>query len=283
MENTNKRELRNLPNNEKNRRYVISEERFKEFKNHQAKLLSRVAAIFLATGLTAQPVIEKITQITGNSRNTEDAIRIAASFENYKRELDNNPIMQAVVSLEEKIEIEKLEAAIEDYKKLEYKKNRTFEEEERYLEASKIIASSSNMVVEFYTDALRSKIAETKKIKKEEDIQEIEIKDYIHINSLDGPQHTRIIQIPNEGKVKITGNELKERITEAREGLDDEKFNSYSELDRKTIKSIIRRWREALDFIENYKIIETKRGKLKAVKVVDNRKEDMDNQIEEER
>lgn len=77
-------------------------------------------------------------------------------------------------------QIRELEEAIEAYERLEDKEDRNTLEELEYIHAYQTIGNSRGLLLDTYTDMIQNKVAQAYGITKLEDIQKIEVHDYIN-------------------------------------------------------------------------------------------------------
>ena len=85
-----------------------------------------------------------------NTHDIKEAIQIVADSEEYLAGIKSNPLMSQVVSIEDFDRLEELTNAIDMYSKLKNKPDKTFNEQEAYLEACNTIGNAKQLVTDNY-------------------------------------------------------------------------------------------------------------------------------------
>lgn len=246
----------------------------KAIKKWEAKVVAISLAAGLGIGSIATPLITELANSANQSKNTKEAVTMAASTDRYLKSLKENQILQAVISQEETLALEELSSAISTYKKLESKKDKTFGEERRYMEACKKICESKNLIVDTYTDTIKGKVAEAYRITDPEEIEKIEITDLVHGTSTSVSDHNPKIVMPDgtiiEKNSLLNKNQsmnsiLAENIVKARSLQDAPAFSENVRVEDLPIDAIIETFEKAKDFEEKYTISCKDNGDLKAV------------------
>lgn len=252
--------------NEEGKTYTTDK---KDFNRVIKKWKIQMLALGIVVGAISPSIITTITNNVRNSEDTKQAIQIAATTDNYLKNLKSSPIMQAVISQEETMKIENLSAAIVNYKELKHKDNKSFREQEEYIQACKTISESKDLVTDMYTDAIKVKVARAYGITDLEEINKIEVTNYTHSTS-DGPQ----IVLPDGRTIRkdyfmnkdLSMNEtLATHITKARSLREAGEFSENKKIEDLPTDDIIGIFEEAKKFTEDYTIFSNKNGDIEAV------------------
>ena len=251
-------------------------------KNHDKALNKwkrKVTSIGLAFGLGAvtTPVITKIAQNINEANSVRQAVEMAQSTDRYIDNIMDNEIAQITFS-EDNIEgLKNLESAITDYKVLKYRQNKTFDEEQRYIETCKIISESKDIVINAYTDTIKAKVAEAYGITEKEEIDKIEISDFIELATVDGanphnpqivmPDGTRIVKDQLFNQDQSMDKTLEKNIIKARALIDEQDFSEYDKIKDLPVDKIIDTFEEAKKFEKNYKLTLDKNGNIKTERI----------------
>lgn len=238
----------------------------------QAKL--RLASFALAAGIAigagTPTLISTLAKNFNSAQDSKQAVQIASEFDGYINSIEQ---YSQITSQEEVDQLRQLENAIQRYNILKYKTDKTFEEEQEYLDVCRTICESKSLVIDTYTDTIKNKIAEAYGITDPEKIDSIEVHDYMSFDKGNGKYgHNREIKLPNY--IEITENpssysefdvkmpkQLAENVTNAR-ALLNVNYN-FSEMSIKDlpVDQIIDTFQEALEF-DNYKIVRDADGNL---------------------
>lgn len=258
-------------------------------KNHDKSLSKwkrKMASIGLAFGLGAvtTPVISAIARNVNEAYNTKQAVEMAASTDKYIESIMNNEISQITFDEEDIVKIESLQLAINDYKELKYKQNKTYNEEQKYMDACKTICQSKELVINVYTDTIKSKVAEIYGITDRDEIDKIEITDPVELSTTDGanphnpqivmPDGTCIVKRQIFNPDKEMDSTLEKNIIKARALIDERDFSEYDEIKDLPIDNIIDTFEEAKKFEKNYKLTLDKNGNIKTEKIEQSKETD---------
>lgn len=273
MENTKRKEIKNTVKKGNSRKYMSSRQ-----------IKKQIAALGIATGIgiasIGMPVIEYISGNIKEANGIKDAIKTAASTQKYMENRARNPIMQAVTDQEELMKIESLSNAIQDYKKLQYNKDRTLEEEKRYLEACEEILNSKNLVIDMYTDSIKAKVAKAYNITNEVEINKIVVENPIHY-STGGKEEAQIIRLSeNQERLEID-SDLRNAVRQARILKDVNEFDLDRNIKDLPIRDIIYTFEEAQKFSSEYIVSVNEKGKLISEHVKDEKDKNIGREDEE--
>ena len=238
----------------------------------QAKL--RLASIALAAGVAigagAPTLISTLAKNFNSAQDSKQAVVIASEFDDY---ITNIEQYSQITSLEEVDQLRALENAIQRYNVLKYKSDKTFEEEEEYLDVCRTICESRTLVIDTYTDTIKNKVAEAYGITDPKEIDSIDVHDYMSYDKGNGQYgHRREIKLPNY--IEITENpisnskfdvrmpeQLAENVTNARALIDVGYDFSEMSIKDLPVDQIIDTFQEALEF-DNYRIVRDAEGNL---------------------
>ena len=252
----------------------------------QAKL--RLASIALAAGVAigagAPTLISTLVKNFNSAQDSKQAVVIASEFDDY---ITNIEQYSQITSLEEVDQLRALENAIQRYNVLKYKSDKTFEEEEEYLDVCRTICESRTLVIDTYTDTIKNKVAEAYGITDPKEIDSIDVRDYMSYDKGNGKyNHKREIKLPNY--IEITENpisnskfdvkmpeQLAEHVTNARALLDVNYDFSEMSIKDLPVDQIIDTFQEALEF-DNYRIVRDAEGNLSMEEIQQEQTSDRD-------
>ena len=127
--------------NEQARRRVYKSKQLQKKISLYKKLGLGAATVSLAAGIIGGPIISNMAKNIRNTNDTKAAIQMVADSEEYLAGIKSNPLMSQVVSIEDFDRLEELTNAIDMYSKLKNKPDKTFNEQEAYLEACNTIGN----------------------------------------------------------------------------------------------------------------------------------------------
>ena len=260
----------------KNNQYTGSKSRR---KTAVKKAKMRFASLGMAAivGLGAIGIMANQANNAMREKNTQKAITEARAINNSITEYvnSNNIAMQAVVSVEETVQLQNLAGAITTYKELEYKKDKTLNEQQQYIDACKTICSSKQLVADSYKDIIRAKVAEAYEITNLQYINSIDV----HNNKDTRNEMTNnpVIElsdgraINDKGKFMNSNNTMDKTLANAiieAEELENIKF-SFNEdaLEELPINEIIETLEKAMNFKASYKLVADKDGNLQSIEI----------------
>lgn len=260
-------------------------------RNLAQKAKLRLASTALAAGILigggAPTLISTLAKNFNSAQDSKQAIEIANEYDDFIASIEQNSKITSKDDLES---LKQLENAIQRYTVLKYKTDKTFAEEQEFLDVCKTICESKMLVIDTYTDSIKSKIAEAYDIKDPKEIDSIEVADYRSLDKGNGVYgHKREIELP--GYISITEHpittsqfdykmpkKLAEHVTNARALLDvDYDFNEMKVEDL-PVDQIIDTFQEALKF-DDYQISLDEDGNL-SIELIEQEKEQ--NQPEQE-
>ena len=168
-----------------------------------------------------------------------------------------------------------------------FKSDKTFEEEEEYLDVCRTICESKALVIDTYTDTIKNKVAEAYGITDPKEIDSIDVRDYMSYDKGNGKyNHKREIKLPNY--IEITENpisnskfdvkmpeQLAEHVTNARALLDVNYDFSEMSIKDLPVDQIIDTFQEALEF-DNYRIVRDAEGNLSMEEIQQEQTSDRD-------
>ena len=244
--------------NEQARRRVYKS---KQLEKKRRQLGLRIASIGLAAGIIGGPIISNMVKDIKNTHDIKEAIQIVADSEEYLAGIKSNPLMSQVVSIEDFDRLEELTNAIDMYSKLKNKPDKTFNEQEAYLEACNTIGNAKQLVSDNY-----KKIAEAYGIRDPHQVSKIGIYSYEEVQGQDLYIITEV-NLPDGRKIinasatlpdnKIDGKLIKQ-IEKAHE-LDEYHF-SKDDQSTKALDKSIENFADAQAFDANYKLVTEKDG-----------------------
>lgn len=260
-----KRELTlNRETNEPARRRVYKS---KQLEKKRRQLGLRIASIGLAAGIIGGPIISNMVKDIKNTHDIKEAIQIVADSEEYLAGIKSNPLMSQVVSIEDFDRLEELTNAIDMYSKLKNKPDKTFNEQEAYLEACNTIGNAKQLVTDNYNAIIKKKIAEAYGIKDPSDVNRIQV--YCD-EVFDGSEVSKVteIKLPTGQELKsvtslfYSGSIDKKFVNEIQKSNELEKyhFSKDGKIPTETLDKIIENFADAQAFDANYKLVIEKDG-----------------------
>ena len=253
--------------NEQARRRVYKSKQLQKKISLYKKLGLGAATVSLAAGIIGGPIISNMAKNIRNTNDTKAAIQMVADSEEYLAGIKSNPLMSQVVSIEDFDRLEELTNAIDMYSKLKNKPDKTFNEQEAYLEACNTIGNAKQLVTDNYNAIIKKKIAEAYGIKDPSDVNRIQV--YCE-EVFDGSEVSKVTEIKLP-----TGKELKSATSLFHSGSIDKKFvneiQKSNELEKYhfskdgkiptgTLDKIIENFADAQAFDAKYKLVTEKDG-----------------------
>ena len=253
--------------NEQARRRVYKSKQLQKKISLYKKLGLGAATVSLAAGIIGGPIISNMAKNIRNTNDTKAAIQMVADSEEYLAGIKSNPLMSQVVSIEDFDRLEELTNAIDMYSKLKNKPDKTFNEQEAYLEACNTIGNAKQLVTDNYNAIIKKKIAEAYGIKDPSDVNRIQV--YCE-EVFDGSEVSKVTEIKLP-----TGKELKSATSLFHSGSIDKKFvneiQKSNELEKyhfskdgkiptEMLDKIIENFADAQAFDANYKLVTEKDG-----------------------
>lgn len=232
----------------------------------------RLASLALATGigigLASPTVISTLANKYNSAKDSKQAIEIANEYDDFIASIEQH---SQITSQEDLEALQQLEDAIQRYTDLKYKKDRTFNEEQEFLNACRIICESKHLVIDTYTDSIKNKVAEAYGITDPVLIRLIKVKDEVHFDKGNGKvYHNRTIDTWGHGTIVVNANsdietempkELAENVTNARALLDVDYDPDKMTTADLPVDEIIDTFQEAINF-NDYKIVRDADGNL---------------------
>ena len=250
--------------NEQARRRVYKS---KQLEKKRRQLGLRIASIGLAAGIIGGPIISNMVKDIKNTHDIKEAIQIVADSEEYLAGIKSNPLMSQVVSIEDFDRLEELTNAIDMYSKLKNKPDKTFNEQEAYLEACNTIGNAKQLVTDNYNAIIKKKIAEAYGIKDPSDVNRIQV--YCD-EIFDGSEVSKVteIKLPTGQELKsatslfYSGSIDKKFVNEIQKSNELEKyhFSKDGKIPTETLDKIIENFADAQAFDANYKLVTEKDG-----------------------
>ena len=250
--------------NEQARRRVYKS---KQLEKKRRQLGLRIASIGLAAGIIGGPIISNMVKDIKNTHDIKEAIQIVADSEEYLAGIKSNPLMSQVVSIEDFDRLEELTNAIDMYSKLKNKPDKTFNEQEAYLEACNTIGNAKQLVTDNYNAIIKKKIAEAYGIKDPSDVNRIQV--YCD-EVFDGSEVSKVteIKLPTGKELKsatslfYSGSIDKKLVNEIQKSNELEKyhFSKDGKIPTETLDKIIENFADAQAFDANYKLVTEKDG-----------------------
>lgn len=254
-----------------------------KIKINRAIAASLAVATIGGTAIGAKGIISNMAMDYKKAENAKTAVEIAAQYDkylydleykfNYGQEKMNSEAYASDIYDWEKekysqvIEYrvdgtKKLTEAIKTYNELKYERNRTVTQESEFVSSCEIIANSTDLVVELYSDAIREKVAKADRITDPYKIYDIIIKAEGSMTPELGMNWISTIQVGHEQK-KLS-KDLKKVVKSARELLDVEKEYDPNTTAFKDmpVDDIIDKYQEAMEFNSKYDIEYDKKGNL---------------------
>ena len=241
----------------------------------------RFAAVLLSAGIgigaVSSNIISYMAEKANHSQSTREAIEIVNSTKKYLETVQQNSIMQDVITAENISKIEKFSSAVSTYKQLQYKQEKSLKEEQEYIEACRTICEFKDLVIDTYTNTIKGKVAKAYGITNPEEVQKIEIEDYVDIGEDQNITHSIMIKLPNETVINNSGNfftgtnvmdkKLADAVIEARALLNERYSFENESLSDLPMNRIIITFENAKDFEANYKLAVKANGNLETVKL----------------
>lgn len=250
--------------NEQARRRVYKS---KQLEKKRRQLGLRIASIGLAAGIIGGPIISNMVKDIKNTHDIKEAIQIVADSEEYLAGIKSNPLMSQVVSIEDFDRLEELTNAIDMYSKLKNKPDKTFNEQEAYLEACNTIGNAKQLVSDNYNAIIKKKIAEAYGIKDPSYVNRIQV--YCD-EVFDGSEVSKVteIKLPTGKELKsatslfYSGSIDKKFVNEIQKSNELEKyhFSKDGKIPTETLDKIIENFADAQAFDANYKLVTEKDG-----------------------
>lgn len=253
-------------------------------KINRAIAVTLTVAVIGDAGAGTKGIITNMVMDHKKAKNAEVAVEIAAEYDKYLNNLeykfnygqevmDSSRYDSEIYELgreeyskvrEQRVEgAKRLTEAIKTYNELRYERNRTVAQESEYVDACRLIASSTDLVVELYSDAIREKVAIAEKITDPYKIYEIKVR--AEGSSIDSePRVTWISTIKVGNSKEKLSKDLQKVVKSARELLDTGKEYDPAKTSFKDapVDEVIDKYQEAMDFNSNYDITFDKKGNL---------------------
>ena len=242
------------------------------------------ATISLAAGIIGGPIISNMAKNIRNANDTKAAIQMAADSEEYLANLQQNPMMSQVISVEDFDRLEQFTNAITTYNTLKNKADKTFNEQEAYLEACNVIGNSKQLVTDNYNGIIKKKIAEAYGIKDPLQVSQIGVYYYEEvqgqelylITEVDLPDGRKIINANATLPDNKIDRKLIKQIEKANE-LDAYHFSKDGKIPTETLDKIIENFEDAKAFDSNYRLVAEKDGgKIKMQEIDRSRSQERD-------
>ena len=253
--------------NEQARRRVYKSKQLQKKISLYKKLGLGAATVSLAAGIIGGPIISNMVKDIKNTHDIKEAIQIVADSEEYLAGIKSNPLMSQVVSIEDFDRLEELTNAIDMYSKLKNKPDKTFNEQEAYLEACNTIGNAKQLVTDNYNAIIKKKIAEAYGIKNPSDVNRIQV--YCD-EVFDGSEVSKVteIKLPTGKELKsatslfYSGSIDKKFVNEIQKSNELEKYNFSKDgkIPTETLDKIIENFADAQAFDTNYKLVTEKDG-----------------------
>lgn len=271
-----KRQLRNSPSSTENRQYTGNRsQRQRAVQKAKIRFTAIAAATLIGIGAAAPTAIQKLANQMNYEKDTQTAIEMVASNNEFFADIEEKIIMQTEEGQEQINQLKALSDAVVQYKELNSKDNRTVEEEQQYIEACKTICDSKDLVIDTYSDIIKSKAAEAYGITDAEEIKNIKVQDYIETSEM---RHLPQITLP-DGNVIGTktmflspskdtlDKTISSAIIEARHLRDVNSEYQNREIKDLPVDDIIKTFEGAKSFEEKYKFSVNEKGQLVAEEI----------------
>lgn len=271
-----KRQLRNSPSSTENRQYTgARSQRQRAANKARVRIAALGAATLIGVGAIAPTAIQKLANQINYEKDTQTAIEMVASNNEFFADIEEKIIMQTKEGQEQIDQLKALSDAVVQYKELDHKEHRTVEEDQRYIEACKTICDSKDLVIDTYSDIIKSKAAEAYGITGAEEIRNMEVKDYIETSDMahlpqitfsDGTMigtKTTFLSSPKNTMDKT----ISSAIIEARHLRDVNSEYQNREIKDLPVDDIIKTFEGAKSFEEKYKFSVNEKGQLVAEKI----------------
>ena len=271
-----KRQLRNSPSSTENRQYTgTRSQRQRAAAKARTRIAALGAAALIGVGAIAPTAIQKLANQINYEKDTQTAIEMVASNNEFFADIEEKIIMQTKEGQEQIDQLKALSDAVVQYKELDHKEHRTVEEDQRYIEACKTICDSKDLVIDTYSDIIKSKAAEAYGITDAEKIKNIKVQDYIETSEM---RHLPQITLP-DGNVIGTktiflspskdtlDKTISSAIIEARHLRDVNSEYQNREIKDLPVDDIIKTFEGAKSFEEKYKFSVNEKGQLVAEEI----------------
>lgn len=271
-----KRQLRNSPSSTENRQYTGARSQRQGAANKaRVRIAALGAATLIGVGAIAPTAIQKLANQINYEKDTQTAIEMVASNNEFFADIEEKIIMQTKEGQEQIDQLKALSDAVVQYKELDHKEHRTVEEDQRYIEACKTICDSKDLVIDTYSDIIKSKAAEAYGITGAEEIRNMEVKDYIETSDMahlpqitfsDGTMigtKTTFLSSPKNTMDKT----ISSAIIEARHLRDVNSEYQNREIKDLPVDDIIKTFEGAKSFEEKYKFSVNEKGQLVAEEI----------------
>ena len=225
------------------------------------------ATISLAAGIIGGPIISNMAKNIRDANDTKAAIQMAADSEEYLANLQQNPMMSKVISVEDFDRLEQFANAITTYNTLKNKADKTFNEQEAYLEACNVIGNSKQLVTDNYNGIIMKKIAEAYGITDPGQVNQIQVS-YDEI--MEGGELHKVtdVKLPNGKEIInassiLPGGKIDEKLVkEIRKAneLEAYHFSKDGKIPTETLDKIIENFKDAKAFDLNYRLVTEKDG-----------------------
>lgn len=285
--NATKRKIKNKPNrkSQQNNKYHGSKV---NLKIATQKSKARLAAIILATGITmsvgGSTLLSSIANRINQNINKKQAIEIVANNKILEETINKDSIMSQVIDTETIIQLQTFTNAIETYKELKLNQERTLTQEKQFTEAFETIINSKQLVIDTYTDIIKTKVAKALNITESFQIEAMEITAAAPYDTTAGYTYLPLIKLQDGTKINDRGKflnsentmdkKLSDKIIEARKLLDE------NQVTREVADEIIKTYNNAMKFSQSYEIEADKNGDLTTKETKE--KEQNTNKIQEE-
>ena len=271
-----KRQLRNSPSSTENRQYTGNRsQRQRAAQKAKIRFTAIAAATLIGIGAAAPTAIQKLANQMNYEKDTQTAIEMVASNNEFFADIEEKIIMQTEEGQEQINQLKALSDAVVQYKELNRKDNRTVEEEQLYIEVCKTICDSKDLVIDTYSDIIKSKAAEAYGITDAEEIKNMKVQDYIETSEM---RHLPQITLP-DGNVIGTktiflspskdtlDKTISSAIIEARHLRDVNSEYQNREIKDLPVDDIIKTFEGAKSFEEKYKFSVNEKGQLVAEEI----------------
>lgn len=287
-----KRQLRNSPSSTENRQYTgARSQRQRAAAKARTRIAALGAAALIGVGAIAPTAIQKLANQINYEKDTQTAIEMVASNNEFFADIEEKIIMQTKEGQEQIDQLKALSDAVVQYKELDHKEHRTVEEDQRYIEACKTICDSKDLVIDTYSDIIKSKAAEAYGITDAEKIKNIKVQDYIETSEM---RHLPQITLP-DGNVIGTktiflspskdtlDKTISSAIIEARHLRDVNSEYQNREIKDLPVDDIIKTFEGAKSFEEKYKFSVNEKGQLVAEEIEQSQEVAIPSRDDEER
>ncbi len=248
--NNPKRDIRNKANTSKKGQHCRGS---REDRKRAQRLIAGAIAVAAAVGV--------VTKMARDANQTEhDCKQAIVMADEHRRSLAEYPLMQQESYDDDLEQVDMLNEAITIYSELK-DKDRSIDEEQKYLEASRTICESKDLVIDLYTDTIKSKVAKAYGITDPERIEKIKVRDFINSDGEHSPNiKVGTLEEISSGKAKV-GNKLGKFIIDARH-LRDVDYLPEMQPNELPVDEIISTYSRAMKFGLNYDVLKNQEGKL---------------------